>query len=270
MKKILIIMIFVCSFTLIGEINAETKTMCNNCTDAQKGNLAKSLITENYGIVHIGDTDIKTVKSYAVIKYREGFITFKQSNITQTPDYIDDEYALFWQELETIRSKRIDVPEDIADSVWDLIGSNLAQERLFTYFNSQSGFSIFVAKWTNRINNFFGNDPLFDFTLTFKDGSSTVIEFSHIQMDMDGNIDVIYEINWEKSLDADQNEIAMFSDPIQFNFRDGETDNLGEFRDAANRLGINVTFGSSGFRGAQMTCTWSQENKTYTCRVTPR
>jgi len=276
------LMIIISNIYTADTFAGEIKAFCTYCTVSAERSMAKQLVSGNTGNVHIGNIKTGSVRSYAVISYREGFITFKQVATYPTPQSVKDEYA----ELRDIRNQirviskteltLFDLVNDDGEQIyspWALLGDRNAENRLLDFSRDHSSAWDSLMRAYNDMSGFLSLPPV-ELEMTFPDGGKIILEHDGY----DSEFNAIYKINYDKSEDGEGNpirfgdfvnELESEVDTESSTYNYIEAERLNEFLDAAGRRGIPIEIGSSGGSGGRTECHWEDGGKTLVCRFIP-
>ncbi|MFB2682333.1 hypothetical protein [Shewanella mangrovisoli] len=202
------------------------------------------------------------VQKYKVITFLEepGMpIEISVSNLAMT----QDEKATF-SKLQSQRdgiqrafTNLGDVPTDIADSAYDLVGNSSRENRTIDWYRENANIDWLISDHISLALSTFSifNSPNVIVDITFKDGSVARFKIT--------GVTTLGKLTYKmvSAIDANKNNIPLTKEGYtsgSFNFTNDPSGSLSEFIDAASRMGIPITGGiggaTGGIGGAKMTC----------------
>jgi len=256
------------AFGMSGSVQAEDLfTECSSCTSASSFYNVASYVGSHNGtdndVVYVLNSDTGTMHKYSVVNlsYRDSiFFEPIVEELALTAEDITNKYQLM-EDINALRSYVYDVPTDLANSAYDLIGDGQLQNLVeSSYINNQSvgtrlanyvaTLALLAGKIVSNIN--------FVIEVSFSDGSKAIFKVTGVDANADITLKLLSAENSEESPIPITATAMTNSGALKFSGNTGGTGNGGmglqEFFNAAARLGILITFGDSFDRGGATTC----------------
>ena len=299
MKKIILMFaVLLLSSTYGNIVHAAAIGVCDGCTNIQKMEVATNIarnLNQTNGVAYIGDSNSRIITPYNFIVFPSTFgeelpgssLTTKPGAsevyaypVTYVPFEVKNEFEEYWDAIQYLKDYVFEVPEDIADTSWDIIGSSSTRNEIFSeYYNSQS---LLTRAW-NRVRTFFssvrvsvgpygsvsGSTTLEPIRMTFRNGGFIIVH--HLGFDSDGKPILVVDLGQSEgpngaSLLVEGGDIIELNgvDPTGFGVPDGIE--LNDFVDAMVRL-QGGTGDVINLRAIYITvtCTWYPDESRLVC-----
>lgn len=257
-----LILAFTQQTTAATPIEATTAALtCNNCTEstilaeAEKRAYPNSSIKFIHGQQYISRISVIDLLNNISVTYnflykanmifapsmRAPIYRYEKVSTTKTnmsPQVID-EVAIISSLLK--KSAAMEIPDDIADSAWDLVGAGYKQTEVINYYKENNDYldtiSNHLAFLTKVLSNNIIDINNITVTLYFSDGSKA--KFAITGLDENGDL----ELDFIDGLDKDGNKIKDSKDIFtngEYKFINGGPGTMQSFYDASARYGVNI------------------------------
>lgn len=257
-----LILVFAQKTTAATPVEATTTALtCNNCTvstmlaEAEKRAYPDNTVKFIHGQQYISRISVIDLLNNTSVTYnfiykasmifapsmRTPIYRYEKISTTKTnmSSQIIDEISLISSLLK--KSMTMEIPDEIADSAWDLVGAGYKQTEVVNYYRENNDYLDIVSNHigflvktllSNMIN--INNVTV---TLYFSDGSKA--KFAINGVDENGDL----ELDFIDGLDKDGNKIKDSKDIFtsgEYKFVNGGPDAIQSFYDASSRYGINI------------------------------
>lgn len=257
-----LILAFAQQTTAATPIEATTTALtCNNCTastilaEAEKRAYPNSSVKFIHGQQYISRISVIDLLNNTSVTYNflykanmifapsmlAPIYRYEKISTTKTnmnPQVID-EIAIISSLLK--KSATMEIPDEIADSAWDLVGAGYKQTEVVNYYRENNGYldtiSNHLAFLTKTLSSNIININNITVTLYFSDGSKA--KFAITGLDETGSL----ELDFIDGLDKDGNKIKDSKDTFtsgEYKFVNGGPGAMQSFYDASARYGVNI------------------------------
>lgn len=249
--------LLILSTILSFETKATTAVaVCNNCTTSQQyqqiAKYSSSFDTQYTYVMNYERGDLRKFRVIAIPPDFDypGSIQVNQITATSAEQTAFSDIAMLRQEFKNFFFINKNVPEDIADSAYDLVGSSYKQNQLNDYFSQQLG----IYSWqgtglfdldSSRLAigafaQIFGKITSIDIGIViyFKNGSTMNLKVDGVSFN--GRFDFVVD----SAKDADGNNISFVKSDYEsgeYKFSIGGNQAVNDFISAAGRLGATIS-----------------------------